>query len=399
MRKLFLGAVISLCSILCTTAAYAAIDVTGWEDSFCTIPSGKEAGVEFVQDGEDKAPDGGLGMLYLWCGGPTGTANLNANAVCKVKGLDTEKKYRFTADIKYSNNDTLLLFQNATIDGTEQSKIDLRGTFGVENNGVWIKAKYDIVPTNATVQITFQALANRNMRIDNVSLKEILYEEDGTTEAGLGDELIVNGDFEADLDFEAPDEVTNITVENMDSAAKIKWTNPTEDFAAAYVYPEGETTAVASTEDGYVVIDGLENDREYTYIIKTADKMKNFSDGVSVTVKPVADKFKASAVKFEVNGAETDKLSEGTLKASVTLKNNGCAEDFCAELIVVLLKDGALVDITTGYSVIPLSGWKEAGTTLTAELTVPAGEGYSARAYVWSSLGEMKTVADGRISK
>lgn len=399
MKKLLLCAVASICSVFFCTAANAAVDITGWEDSFCTIPSGKEAGVEFVQEGENPAPDGGLGMLYLWCGGPTGTANLNANGVCKVKGLDTEKKYRFTADIKYSNNDTLLLFQNATIDGTGATKIDLRGTFGEKNNGAWVKAKYDIVPTNATVQITFQALANRNMRVDNVSLKEILYEEDGITEAGLGEELIVNGDFEADLDFEAPDEVTDVRVENMDSAAKIKWTNPAEDFELAYVYPEGESTAVATTADGFVVIDGLENDVEYTYIIKAADKMKNFSDGVSVTVKPVADKFKAGRVKFEINGAETDKLSPGTLKASVDLKNNGCAEDFCAELIAVLLKDGALEDIATGYSVIPLSGWKEKSTTLTAELTVPSGDGYSVRVYVWSSLGEMITVADGRISE
>lgn len=398
MRKLIICFALSLCSVLCSVSAYAAMDITGWEKSFCQIPAGKEGAVEFLQEGEDPAPEGGLGMLHLWCGGPTGTANLSANAVQAVSGLDKTKKYRLTGDVKFTTNDTKLYLTNVSINGTMTTSIDLQGHFGAVNNGKWVELSLDITPTNPTVEFRFAALANRALWIDNISFKEIIYDEDGVTETGLGEELIVNGDFEADLDFEAPADVTDITVYNMDSASKITWTNPEEDFEVAYVYREGESEPVGFTADGYIVVDGLENEVEYTYIIKSADKVKNFSDGVSVTVKPVPDDFKAGEVKFEVNGAEVDELSAGRLKTSVDLKNNGMEEDFSAELIVVLLKDGALVDINTSYSVIPKTDWRDDYTTLETDITIPSGDGYSVEVYIWSSLGDMETVVNRRIS-
>ena len=398
MRKIIISLAATLCAVFCCTAANAAIDVTGWEKSVCSIPSGKEAGIEYLQEGEDPAPDGGLGMLHLWTGGPTGTANLNANAIQSVSNLDIRKKYRFTADIKFSSNDTLLYIQNAAINGVSGTSFNFVNNYGQDNRGKWIDLSLDLQPTNPSIEIRFTAMANREIWIDNVSLKEIIYDEDGETEIGLGDELIINGDFEADLDFEAPDDVTDVAVENMDCSAKITWTNPKDDFYTAYVYCQDNPEAVVTTSEEYIIIDGLENGEEYTYIIKTADKAKNVSDGVSVTLKPVADDFKASDVRFTINGDEVSELSNGLLTASIDLKNNGCEEDFSAELIVVLLKDGALVDIATTYSIVPLSDWREESTTLKTEIMIPEGDGYSVAVYVWSSLGEMETIVDRRIS-
>jgi len=398
MRKLIICLALFLYVSLYSVSINAASAVTGWEKSNCTIPEGKEAVVEVLQEGEDPAPNGGMGMLRLWCGGPTGTANLNANAIQTVTGLDKTKKYRLTGDVKFSTNDTILNIQNVTIDGVNGNNINLQNHFGAENNGKWVKLSLDISPTNPNIEVRFTAMANRTIWLDNISLKEIVYAGDGESVERFGEELIVNGNFEADLDFEAPEEIKDIRVENMDSSAKITWTNPEQDFYIAYVYREGEEEYFATTADGFVVIDGLENEIEYTYIIKTADKIPNISEGISVVVKPVADDFKASNVRFSINGTQTEKLLPGLLKTSIALKNNGCADDFSAELIVILLKDGALVDVSADYNTIEQSDWREAPTILEAQITIPEGDGYSVAVYIWSGLGEMETIVDRGIS-
>lgn len=398
MKKLIISLAVALCMSLSYMTANAAIEVTGWEKSTCAIPSGKEAGIEYLQAGEDPAPDGGLGMLHLWTGGPTGTANLNANAIQSISNLEITKKYRLTANVKFSSNDTLMNIQNAVINGVSGTSYNFVNNLGQENRNKWIDFSLDFQPTNPTIEIRFTVMANREMWLDNISVREIIYEEDGVTEAGFGEELVINGDFEADLDFVAPEDVKNVHVENMDGSAKISWTNPEEDFFTAYVYSQDDPEFSISTDEGYILLDNLENGVEYTYIIKTSDKAKNFSNGVTVLVKPVADDLKVSDVRFEINGEPASEIYNGLLKTSVDIKNNGCADDFQAELIVVLLKDGALVDINTAYSMIKRTDWRGDPTTLQTEITVPEGDGYSVAVYIWSSLGEMESIVDRRIS-
>ena len=258
----------------------------------------------------------------------------------------------------------------------------------------------DLRPTSESIGLRFTVMANREMYLDNISLREIIYEEDGITIAGFGEQLIINGDFEADIDDEAPEDVTNIKVENMDSSVKITWKNPTDDFAMAYVYRlDGEEeTLLGKTADDYIVLYGLENNVEQKIIIKAADRVGNLSNGVQTVANPVPDSLKISDVNFEIAGKKVNKLLPGVLKTSIGLKNNGCSEDFSAELIVVLLKDGALVDISTAYNVIKLSDWREDYTTLATEMEIPNGDGYSVEVYVWSGLGDMITIVDGEIS-
>jgi len=399
MRKLTSGIMLLLCAILYGTSAYAAIDVTGWENSNFQIPSADtDASVDFVQDSTDPAPSGGRGQLYIWTSGKTGTAYLNARGIQRITGLDVTKTYRLTGDVKYSSNETTLELTNAVIASTGSSRVKFVEYFNPILYNSWSELVLDIRPTKANIDLAFQVLANRKMWIDNISFREIIYAEDGVTEIGLGKELVTNGDFEADIDDDPPADVTNVSVESMDSSAKITWTNPKEDFVTAYVYKEGDETPIGSTKDGYILLYGLENNVEHTFIIKAADRVNNLSGGVAVTAKPVPDPLKISDVRFEMGGNQVSELSEGILKTTVALKNNGCAEDFSAELIVVLLKDGALVDISTAYSVIELSDWKEEYTTIAAETEIPSGDGYSVEVYLWSGLGEMTSIVDGRIS-
>lgn len=408
MRKAVLSYVISVCAVLYGASAYAATRtdvtyITGWEKSFYTVPSEEyEANVEFLQEGEDPALNGGKGMLHIWTGKPTGTANLNANAVQNISGLNKTKTYRLTADVKYSSNETKLYFTNAEVKYEESyvTSIDFREFFQPGHEKLWMPLSLDLKPTGENIGLRFTVMANREMYLDNISLREIIYEEDGITIAGFGDQLVVNGDFEADVDFEAPEDVTNVTVENMDSSAKITWKNPADDFYMAYVYliDGEEETLLGKTAEEYIVLYGLENNAEHEIIIKASDRVGNLSSGARVVANPVPDPLKISDVSFEIAGKKVSELSPGILKTSIELKNNGCSEDFSAELIVVLLKDGALVDINTAYSVIELSDWKEDYTTLTAETEIPEGQGYSVEVYVWSGLGDMITIVDREIS-
>ena len=399
MRKSILSLVFSVCAILCCTSVYAAIDVTGWENSNFQIPSADtDASVDFVQDSTDPAPGGGRGMLYIWTNGKTGTAYLNARGIQRITGLDITKTYRLTGDVKYSSNETSLELTNAEIASSGKTRVKFVEYFNPILYNTWSELYLDIKPTKANIELAFQVLANRKMWIDNISLREIIYAEDGVTEIGLGEELITNGDFEADIDDDAPEAVTNVNVESMDGYAKITWTNPKEDFMTAYIYREGEETPIGSTADGYIVLYGLENNVEYTFIIKAADKVKNLSEGVTAVAKPVPDALKISGVTFEIDGKQVSELAAGRLKTSVSLKNNGCSDDFSAELIVVLLKDGALYDLRTAYSTVELSDWREDYTAIDTEIEIPEGDGYSVEVYLWSGLGEMDAIVDGRIS-
>lgn len=406
MRKLILSITVSACMLLPSISVYAATrtdvaDITGWEKSFYTVPSEEYSGkVEFVQDGDNPAPNGGRGMMHIWTSPPTGTPNLNANAVQNISGLDKTKTYRLTGDIYYSSNETKLYFTNAEVKKEDAyvTNIDFREFFNPGFEKRWMPLSLDLRPTSENIGLRFTVMANREIYMDNISLREIIYEEDGITIAAFGEQLVVNGDFEADIDDEAPEDVTDVSAENMDGAVKLTWTNPTEDFAKAYIYRAGEEIPIGKTSEKYIVLDGLENNVEYTFIIKASDKLNNLSGGVAVTAKPVPDMLKVSDVAFEIDGKKVNSLSAGTLKATVKLKNNGCPEDFSAELIVVLLKNGALVDVSTAYSVIEASDWREAYTPITAEIEIPQGDEYSVEVYIWSGLGDMITIVDREIS-
>lgn len=178
-----------------TAGNYMLEDVDGWDGlSNWNIPSnGYEAGVELLEN-VIGAPQGN-NMLKIWAGAPTGTANLNASAIQKLE-LEAAKTYRLTGKIKYSSNNTYLYIGNS--DFNSGARIELPKHFGDNKHKIWNDISIDFTTTDASVEIGFIAAANRTIYIDDLSVKEILFNADGA-EIGVDDiEYLVNGNFEGE---------------------------------------------------------------------------------------------------------------------------------------------------------------------------------------------------------
>jgi len=174
---------------------YKLENVAGWDMySNWNIPvDGKKAGVELLENIVG-APEGN-NMLKLWAGGPTGTGNLNANAIQQVN-LSKEKKYRLTGKVKFNSNNTYIHLKNT--DFNSEKQIEMTSYFGQNKVDVWNDLSIDFTPTDAPVELIFTAAANRKIYIDALSVKEILYNSEGV-ETGIGKtEYLINGNFEGE---------------------------------------------------------------------------------------------------------------------------------------------------------------------------------------------------------
>ena len=378
----------------CWLTAHAAnnpVELSGWGQSFWQAPDGAvidtdKTGIKVTTD-KGVVADGNA-SLHLFI--ESQMDNLNLQAAQTVSALETGKTYILTGkfNVPSSSWRYRVMFGNESL-----------VTIGevVDKLGEWADLEYVFEFNKTSKDFRIQSCGTGDMYADNVSLREVIYGEDGVTVTGYGEELLVNGDFEDNLDLKPPAEISNAAVTNMDQSAEIKWNNPLDkDFKFAYVYDitDGKEVLVCTTADGKYNVSGLRNGKIYTLLIRTADENGNRSEGVTVEVAPVASPVKHEMPEFYINDIGVNSLASGTLKAQMRFKNNSMPEDYSAELILVLLKDGELCDMASGYAIISPTAEDAPYTSISVELEVPEGEGYSAALYVWDSLTGMEAIED-----
>lgn len=389
MRFLVLAIMLISC-YLPVSAATPSINISGWSGSYCQVPNDNidshKNGIKVTTD--RNVVEEGNGALRIFI--EQQMDGLNYQAVQNVPALETGKKYVLTGRFSVPVNNSRFRIRFGSENLVNIGEV-------VDKLGEWADFEYEFEFNFSNKNFTIQAWGTGDLYADNVSLREILYEEDGETVSGYGDELLVNGNFEDDLDLTPPSDITDVSVSNLDSGAVIKWINPQdEDFEMVYVYSdaEGVETFVGSVTGSEYTISGLTNNETYNLILKAVDATGNISTGVAAVLQPIADAVKYTSPTFYINDVVTDAISEGTLKASMQFKNNRMPEDYSVELILVLLKDGALSDIKSNYIIVSPSEENRPYTELSVEIDVPEGDGYSAELYVWDSITGMEAVTD-----
>lgn len=103
-------------------------------------------------------------------------------------------------------------------------------------------------------------------------------------------------------DVIAPHEITNLLAENLDGAVKLSWTDPVDEdllgieityteennSRAAYTMPEKSILVAPKT--CYAIVNNLQNNKSYTFVLKTIDLNGNSSDGIKIDFTPYAIK-------------------------------------------------------------------------------------------------------------
>ena len=393
-RLLSIGAAVIISALALIPPAYAAKiegNISGWSASFIAVPDGipidtEKTGMKLTRDKDLVA--GGLASLHIYI--ESQMDNLNIQASQKVAAMEYGKTYILTGkfNIPAGGWRYRLMWGNTQLVAIGDI---------VDGYGEWYDAEYVFKYTDSSTEFRIQSCGTGDLYADNVSLKEVLYADDGETVTGYGPELLANGGFEENLDITPPQEVSGITVANGDETAEISWTNPKdEDFAAVNVYDvtDGKNAFICSTDSGECVLEGLENDTVYTYLLRTVDKDGNISDGVTVEVKPISAPMKYNEPVFLIDGTQADALSGGNLTAKMLFKNNRMPDDYSVELILVLTKDGALYDMSSGYATIPASAQDASYTEIEANVNIPDESGLRAYLYIWDSITGMEALSD-----
>ena len=207
--------------------------------------------------------------------------------------------------------------------------------------------------------------------------------------------LVYSKYFDGETVVAAP--VTEYSADVDRSCAQISCTVPeSAEKVRVYVKKDEELSlrAELSAKDVSVKIFPLKNDYIYTYVIKAVDKYNNESEGVELTVTPSPPDTECYDFGLYKGGASVTALdSAGTYTAKAVLKNNKLNEDYNAQIIAVLRKDGKRADAAASDIIsVSKSGYDEPGTDITAEITVgdlSDGE-YELSVYLWDGLGNMK---------
>ncbi len=286
--------------------------ITGWEKSFIQYETGNTdpLGVEIVTEEEKVA--NGKASLYVW-GIKDNNNNYNANAVQNIPSLEDGSSYRLTGKFYVSRNTwrirlmfgekQIIQLGDLTKDGEElrlNEWVDVDYTF-----------EYTASAYNSSKDFRIQVAGLGYVYADDLSIKKVIYNDDQTTVSGYGEELLVNGDFEAD--FIAPSEADYVLAAPANGVVYIavKTTHPSEEIyrvlddnslsrlelAPVYTYDSYNLKVYAHT--------GLENNKTYKYIIKTVGTNGLSSEGTEVTAMPSAiydDYITSNSWKYRVFG-------------------------------------------------------------------------------------------------
>lgn len=199
-------------------------------------------------------------------------------------------------------------------------------------------------------------------------------------------------------------EIINLIAEPKDSAVKLLWSAPgMEDESAKIIRIYAETAegkylaATVSPFDSEIEIKGLENEEEYTFTFDAIDINGYTSDTYEVKAMPHAADYKVTDVTLlDKNNNAADKLAAGDYTVSAKVKNNGMGSAFTAQVIVCLYDGDMLYDAKSSpVTKIAETDWRKNPTEIvTDKITVPSGENFTLKAYIWDSIKGMTKLAD-----
>ena len=300
MLKRIISAGLALAiAVLSAAAVFAATEkietITGWNGTVLYYPEDNTdaLGVEVLTGEQAK---NGNATLHIF--GRKDKDNYSANAIQTVDGLEKGASYRLTGNMLVSRDTwrVRLMFNDSAV--CQLGK--LTNSAGEQITlGKWESIDYTFKYDKDGKQFRLQVAGNGEIYADDLSLKKVIYAEDGTV-AGYGEELLVNGDFEAD--YAAPEEAKQIFTAPRNGAnyIAVKTVYP---GVAIYDITDGSAKklelATVSPSDyncgsaprynvNVYAHTGLENDRVYKYLVKTVGSNGVESAGREVIAVPSA---------------------------------------------------------------------------------------------------------------
>ncbi|HIU49143.1 MAG TPA: hypothetical protein IAB04_07235 [Candidatus Avimonoglobus intestinipullorum] len=367
-------------AVMPASAEMVTTPLPGWPASFCEIPEGVEQGdlgveiitdPEFVQSGEK--------ALHVF--GKQDLDGYNVQAVQNIAALEQGKTYRLTGKFWVSRNTwrVRLVFGN--------KKLEQLGNIVGELN-TWCDAEYtfeyDAAKFENSKDFKIQVAGNGEVYADNLSLKEVLYDTDGETVIGYGEELLQNGDFEESSPQPAEADFVNVAARNGANFIAVKTTAP-----ETAIYAVGSDGILSALELEPVLSNptynlnvyahtGLTNDTEYSYVVKTVNEYGEESDGITVSGTPSAaydDYIKLNSWQYKHYGNNAGGVS-GSNFGTADIKN-GIGVDGSAALYLTNMTDsstpGDYLYVTNGSfkfetgKTYKLSYWQKNGAHNTRE--------------------------------
>lgn len=280
-------------AMLCLPAAVSADKVmspiSGWEQSFWQYAAGStgltEGATGVEATGDTSWVQTGMGALHVWC--EKSIANLNSQAVQTVSGLEEGKEYMLSGKLYISSSSWGF--------GLYLGDTRLTMLRNIVDYGQWDDFEYTFEFTAASRDLKLQVAQIGELYADDLSLKEVIRDAGGSI-TGYGAEMLKNGGFEED--FSPADDVVNLKADAYSNTAELYWAIPDDESIDKIAIFDGEELIeeVASICNS-VIIDSLENGREYTFTVKTKTIKGVYSKGVSVSVTPVKRLDKPKIIK------------------------------------------------------------------------------------------------------
>lgn len=271
---------------------------------------------------------------------------------------------------------------------------------GIEvTNGVyenkWYRCESEFVASagNAETWVGFALRVDSNTSaqlIDNVQMYHMVNDEWHLMKDVTG---VRNGNFEEGVvgDDTAPYEVENFGAVAGDAQVQLSWDKVEVDDLAGYTIWNGsdKIADLDRTATSYTAT-GLDNDTEYTFIIRAYDRFGNSSEGTPVSVTPTTPEYEIG----EFNMGQT--IVSGTNIVSVSVKNNKKADGLNAQLILGLYDKASNTLVKAAASEVVTTAVGESNT-LTAALSVEDlnAADYELKAFLWESLDSVSPLTAG----
>ncbi len=224
--------------------------------------------------------------------------------------------------------------------------------------------------------------------VDDIEMYEI-------DEAGnkIGENLIQNGGFEADVTGEAPAAVKSIDGVGSDGKATLSWSGNSEaERINLYRLVKGKYVLIGQFDNSAksnVTISGLENDKEETFAVTCLGANYLESEKTVCKVMTVAPDYRIG--KAKINGG----FRAGSNTINVKLDNNKLDGGFAAEVMAIVRKGLLITDIKNEK--IMLAKGESAEPQLT--VNIPDTENYSVTVYIWDDFKTMKKLSDSTVFK
>lgn len=257
-----------------------AANIGEWENSYWTVGTGSTAdanGVKTVTDLKKSGTASAKMFLEKKATGYEATLTQNVD-------FEEGSYYRIKGSIYY-NGTSAQGFYKLLIGEHRIKFLKLL----VTNTGEWTDfeevfrygytgSNWETTDETYSKNVTFTMTGAGYVYLDDISVKKVT--KNGDVYVDDGDELIKNGGFEED--YIVPNEVTALKAQAGNGSITLKWTNP-EKLDKIKIYDgNGASIATLNSNVSEYLIDGLTNGTEYTYTVKTVNKLGMESTGVTV---------------------------------------------------------------------------------------------------------------------